>query len=167
MPRVVRQRTPTVALPEVQPATRDRGYAVDVRNLETILQELGEHICRVFHVRAGRVEIFVDGQAEPAFRLPVPEPPPERKLPFVPTPLQEGILEALKGKALRTDALANKVGCHRNQLFQRPGGLHELREHGMVDNHHRIGYYRPDAPPPELALDQALTRDPTTASPVQ
>jgi hypothetical protein len=68
---------------------------------------------------------------------------------FVLTPFQQDILDALDGKALRTDALGHAVG-DRSRLFRRPGGIHELRERGFVHHHHRLGFYRPDAPPPEL-----------------
>lgn len=68
---------------------------------------------------------------------------------FVPSHMQRGILDALNGKALRTDALASKVGS-RSRIFRRDG-IHELRHAGLVSHHKRIGYFRPDAPPPELA----------------
>ncbi len=67
--------------------------------------------------------------------------------PFIPSPFQKFILTKLTGKALRTDALANAVGSRR-KLFK-PGGLKELQTQGLVDHHDRIGFYRPDAPPPE------------------
>lgn len=70
-------------------------------------------------------------------------------VPFIPNPFQKRILEMLKGRALRTDALAAAVG-DRSRLY-RPGGIKELRERGMVGHHARIGYYRADVPPPELA----------------
>ena len=60
---------------------------------------------------------------------------------FVPTPFQKGILDALDGKALRTDSLGNKVG-DRRRLFKQ-GGLKELRERGLVGHHDRLGYYSP------------------------
>lgn len=70
---------------------------------------------------------------------------------FVPNAFQTAILDALEGKALRTDALAAKVG-DRSRLFSKPrGGLPELKEHGLVGHHDRLGFYRVDAPPPELA----------------
>ena len=68
---------------------------------------------------------------------------------FLPTPFQQAILDALEGKAMRTDALGAAVG-DRSRLF-RPGGLKELRERGLVDHHERRGFYRPDSPPEELA----------------
>ncbi|HEY7427447.1 MAG TPA: hypothetical protein VH682_24650 [Gemmataceae bacterium] len=72
---------------------------------------------------------------------------------FVPTPFQEGILDALEGKALRSDPLGAAVGDKR-RLYRHPGGLQELREEGLVDHHARLGYFRPDAPPPELSGDE-------------
>src|SRR5438128_334242 len=63
---------------------------------------------------------------------------------FIPSAFQRGILDALAGKALRTDALAAKVGS-RSRLFADPGGLPELQEEGLVSYHPRVGYYRPDA----------------------
>lgn len=86
-------------------------------------------------------------------RAPVPAPgiaaEPTAPQPFVPTPFQQDILDALEGKALRTDALAAKVG-DRSRLFRHPGGLKELQEQGLVAHHKRLGFYRPDAPPEEL-----------------
>jgi len=68
---------------------------------------------------------------------------------FVPTPLQTGILEKLDGKAMRTRALAKCLGMDQPKLYKR-GGIKELKEEGRVKLHSRIGYYRPDAPPPQL-----------------
>jgi len=73
----------------------------------------------------------------------------ESSIPFVATPFQRGILDALAHKALRTDDLAGEVG-DRRRLFKN-GGIKELMEQGLVAHHKRLGYYRPDAPPPELA----------------
>lgn len=69
--------------------------------------------------------------------------------PFVPTAYQRALLRVLAGTALRTDALAGASGGDRRRLF-RPGGLTELRARGLVGHHDRLGYYRPDDPPPEL-----------------
>jgi hypothetical protein len=66
---------------------------------------------------------------------------------FIPTPFQQEILAALKGKGLRTDALVAKLECGRSRLYADPGGLPELQENGLVSHHKRVGYYRPDAPP--------------------
>lgn len=81
--------------------------------------------------------------------LPPPEPP---RVGFVPNAFQQGILAALNGVGLRTDALASRVGSgSRSRLFERDG-LPELQEEGLVCHHKRIGYYRPDAPPPGVSL---------------
>lgn len=69
---------------------------------------------------------------------------------FVPTEFQMDVLAALEGKALRADTLGHKVG-DRRRLYRHPGGLRELTERGLVAKHPRLGYYRTDAPPPELA----------------
>ncbi len=68
---------------------------------------------------------------------------------FIPSDFQARILAALDGRGLRTDALAGEVG-DRRALFRHPGGLRELREQGLVASHPRLGYYRTDAPPPQL-----------------
>jgi hypothetical protein len=92
--------------------------------------------------------VFEDGEQ---CRLSVPPVVAVAELPpFVPTPFQSDILAALEGKALRTDALANKVG-DRSRLYRRPGGIHELRDNGLVAHHPRLGYFRPDCPPAELS----------------
>jgi hypothetical protein len=70
---------------------------------------------------------------------------------FTPNALQADVLIALERKALRTDALARAIGCDRTQLFRKPGGVQELRDHGLLDNHPGHGYFRPDLPPPELS----------------
>ena len=67
---------------------------------------------------------------------------------FVPSPFQEAILEALDGKALKTQALGAAAG-DKSRLYK-PHGLQELRDRGMVEHHDRLGFWRPDAPPPEL-----------------
>lgn len=72
---------------------------------------------------------------------------------FVPTATQDAILDALAGKALRTDALAARVDCDRRTLFK-PNGIKELVQAGWVRHHRRLGYYRPDDPPPELEGDE-------------
>jgi len=79
---------------------------------------------------------------------PVVHRPPD----FIPTDYQRDILDKLNGKALRTDALAMKVG-NRRKLFTDPGGLPELQEEGLVCHDKRLGYYRPDAPPADLEDD--------------
>lgn len=84
----------------------------------------------------------------PAAAAPLPVQPDEEV--FVPTAFQAAILEELEGKAIRSGALGAAVGDKR-RLFRHPGGLRELIERGMVRHHKRRGYYRPDAPPEELA----------------
>jgi hypothetical protein len=68
---------------------------------------------------------------------------------FIPTALQERILAALEGKALTLDALAEKLDADRSNLHRR--ALKELMRCGLVGNHLRVGYYRPDAPPAKYA----------------
>jgi hypothetical protein len=77
---------------------------------------------------------------------------------FLPTPTQQDILAALDGRALRTDALAHRADCNRRSLFHDPGGLPELQRRGLVAHHRRIGFYRPDAPPPELGRAAAAVQ---------
>lgn len=100
--------------------------------------------------------VFVGGRKMtlPAFCSLDAGPCREEEKPFVPTAFQADILDALDGKALRADALGHKVG-DRSRLYRRPGGLHELREEGLVCLHKRLGYYRPDAPPPELEEEES------------
>jgi len=80
-------------------------------------------------------------------------PRPAGHVPFVPSSFQRGILDALKGFALRTDALARKVG-NRRKLFNKIGGLPELEAHGLVAHHPRLGYYSVRVPPPNLPADE-------------
>lgn len=96
------------------------------------------------------IRIRVDVPEEERRQRPNPPPAlPAALSRFVPTPFQKGILLALNGQALRTDDLAHKVGSRR-KLFIHPGGLRELQEQALVGHHKRLGYYRPDAPPPAL-----------------
>lgn len=48
---------------------------------------------------------------------------------FVRNPLQNAMMDKLKNKALRTDALARAVPCDRRKLFK-PGGIKELIKKG-------------------------------------
>jgi hypothetical protein len=73
--------------------------------------------------------------------------PKKSPLPFIPTLLQRRILAALEYRALRADDLQAELNVDRSWLYR--GGLHELMREGLVKNHRRVGYYRPDAPPPE------------------
>lgn len=64
---------------------------------------------------------------------------------FVPNQFQVSILEALDGKAMIGDDLADRVGCQRPEMFKR--GLRELINRRLVKNKRGLGYYRPDSPP--------------------
>jgi len=65
------------------------------------------------------------------------------------TGLQVGIMKALKNRALTKKALANEVAGGDGSRLYKPGGLPELRKDGLVDHMSGLGYYRPDAPPPD------------------
>lgn len=69
---------------------------------------------------------------------------------FIPNVYQKEILKALRGVAMRTDALAARVGS-RARLFHDPGGIPELQEQGLVGHHPRLGFYSTSSPPPDLA----------------
>jgi hypothetical protein len=85
---------------------------------------------------------------------PAPAAPPHPQPPaFEPTDYQVRILEALEFRALRTDALAAALGGDRRRMFRRPGGIHELREAGLVALDPRRGYYRTDAAPDGVGED--------------
>jgi len=73
---------------------------------------------------------------------------------FIPGDLQELILEALDGVAMKTGDLKRSLPS-KARLFQKPGGIQELRDKGLVKHHQRLGYYRPDAPPEVLAKKDA------------
>jgi len=124
---------------------------------EAIFDAVRAHARRLYGpaARPLRVAYWMEGISDPV-SLPLVSwsPPPaiaQPVEPFVPNALQGGILDALEFRALRTDALLSVVAADRSRLYKRPGGIHELREHGFVGLHPRLGYYRPDAPPPELA----------------
>lgn len=74
--------------------------------------------------------------------------------PFVPNAFQKQILAALDGRALKKMDLAKEVcggECNGNLLY-RPGGIRELRDRGSVKWKSRLGFYRPDRPPPGTVL---------------
>lgn len=101
-----------------------------------------------------RIRIYTLEDEQP-LQLPVVSARAPRDDPgdvFVPNAFQTAILEALEGKAMKTGALAAAVHCETPQLFKKPkGGIAELREHDLVRHHERLGYWRPDAPPPQLS----------------
>ncbi|HBO43596.1 MAG TPA: hypothetical protein DD670_06640 [Planctomycetaceae bacterium] len=72
----------------------------------------------------------------------------------IPSHLQKAILKALDGRALKKMALAAEVcgGEANGNLLYRPGGMKELREAGLVQNKRSVGFFRPDAPPPDAIL---------------
>ncbi len=119
--------------------------------------------CARYYPRATGIVLSVVVPDAPAARLPItpalPVPDQAPGLPteqetaaFVPTANQDLILDALAGKGLRTDALCAAAGLERSQLFRKPkGGLQELKDQGLVAHNDRLGYFRPDDPPPELA----------------
>jgi hypothetical protein len=72
---------------------------------------------------------------------------PPALLAFEPNEMQDAILEALDGRALRTDELAKAAGYDRLKLSKKSGGMAQLQEQGLVANDSaKGGYYRPDAP---------------------
>ena len=82
-----------------------------------------------------------------------PQQESARQSVFVPSLLQKAILKALDGKALPTKALAIACKCDEPELFK-PGGIKELMapEVNLVAHKETVGYYRPDAPPPEAII---------------
>lgn len=94
----------------------------------------------------------VDDEMEKAVLLSQPYPPDDL---VVRTPLQREILKALDGRSLRQTALERATRTDRRQLH-RDGGLKELRDRGEVCHHGRLGYYRPDRPPPGIT-EQCVT----------
>jgi hypothetical protein len=94
---------------------------------------------------AVRLEIYFAKGRPVQMPVRLPEPPPA----FIPGTNQKVMLEAMTGKALRTSQLEAAVGDKR-RVFDDPGGIQELIREKLVRHHKRIGYYRVDAPPPEL-----------------
>lgn len=68
---------------------------------------------------------------------------------FVPTPVQAAILKALVGRALRTGGLEEATKVDHSQMFR---GMKKLKELGRVKRHSKLGFYRPDTPPPSLTI---------------
>jgi hypothetical protein len=69
--------------------------------------------------------------------------------PFFPTDRQKRILDLLDGKTKKLAQLAQVLKVQPSTLSGRD--LKELRARGLVRHDRRIGYYRPDAPPPKLS----------------
>lgn len=76
--------------------------------------------------------------------------------PFIQTPLQAAILRALNGKALKKQPLADVVCKGDGTALYRHGDLKELRDLGRVHHKPRVGFFRPDAPPPDSAAPPGL-----------
>jgi hypothetical protein len=68
---------------------------------------------------------------------------------FLPTERQLRILDLLNGRAKKLAQLANALGVRESTLSGRD--LKELKERGRIRHNKRVGYWRPDAPPPHLA----------------
>lgn len=71
---------------------------------------------------------------------------------FVANQFQREILNALEGRAMKKQALADEVcGGEGSRLYRsgrkRKGDLNELRDLGRVAHKVGLGYYRPDALP--------------------
>lgn len=78
--------------------------------------------------------------------------------------LQQAILEALDGKGLMKESLAEALKVDPSRLYRR-GGIGELKQWGMIRHQRGVGYYRPDAPPPgaiELRPQVAPEEPPTS-----
>ncbi len=97
--------------------------------------------------RRDKMQMPLPYTAPVASRIAQEEPAREGQ-PFVPNVFQRRILTALDGKALKLAALGAVV-MDRPRLTK-PHGLQELIEQGLVEQHPRLGYYRPDALPAEL-----------------
>ena len=95
------------------------------------------------------VPLYSDGDTG----LPIPLPVPPLRAEFEPSDFQMSILRVLEGRAMRVIPLGEAVGDGR-KLYRQPGGIFELRDHGLVAYTKQHGYYRPDAPPPELAVNE-------------
>lgn len=109
---------------------------------------------RFAHIGQIRKVIIITDQSQhiyPIHRLAVSRNKPKKKPKkvFVLAAFQKGILQALEGRALRVQALGEAVKSVR-RLYNDPGGLKELVREGLVQYHPRIGYFRPDMPPPDL-----------------
>jgi hypothetical protein len=92
--------------------------------------------------------------------------PIRRSTPWVPTPFQHRILNALKGMALTADGLQTRLGADRKDLYER--GINPLKEADKILNSRRVGgYYRPDFPPAKFAEFLGKKCDPETEPPTK
>ncbi|MDA0240234.1 MAG: hypothetical protein O3A84_09450 [Proteobacteria bacterium] len=76
--------------------------------------------------------------------------PPETE-PFVLNELQISIRAALDGVAMQVEQLAKACRVATSRLYK-DNGIHELKEHNLVDHRDGVGYFRPDSLPPEAIL---------------
>jgi hypothetical protein len=74
----------------------------------------------------------------------------EPKAPFIPSKREQLILDNLNGKSKKLDQLAALLKVAPATLSGRD--LKRLKEAGRVRHQKRVGYYRPDAPPPSLTV---------------
>jgi hypothetical protein len=74
---------------------------------------------------------------------------------FIPNPRQKAMLDALEGRALRTNAWEECSKVDKKSLMVLKKELEAL---GLVRHHARLGFYRPGAPPPELVGHQMPTK---------
>jgi hypothetical protein len=77
----------------------------------------------------------------------LPWPEKRSRTQFVFSPLQQAIYNALSGRALKKQSLANEACGGDGGRLYKPGGIKELIAAGKVQHKHGVGYYRPDAPP--------------------
>lgn len=69
---------------------------------------------------------------------------------FEPTESQSCVLEVLEGVALKGKAIEEASGLEHSQMFRVLRQLQTM-DPPMVARHPSLGYYRLDAPPPQLA----------------
>jgi hypothetical protein len=119
---------------------------------ERTIDKLDDVAAKLIKIRArglDAVSAALRIHAEPLW----PWPETAKRTPFVFTPLQHAIHTALKGRALKKDALANEVCGGEGTRLYRKGGIKEMRDAELVARKDGVGYYRPDAPPPELVAE--------------
>ena len=124
-----------VSPPWVQRALTGSTYSPVIGLVLQVTHELRDDVRRVATVKATR-----DAKGSPKAR-PL-------------TPLQQAILKALDGRALKKEKLAAECKVEGTRLYRR-GGIKELMRLERVANKHGVGYYRTDAPPPESIVDDA------------
>lgn len=68
------------------------------------------------------------------------------------TRLEKQILNALSGKAMTGQQLADAVKCERTRLYKGP--LERLKTERLVSHQHNVGYYCVDSPPEDLTVNR-------------